>query len=285
MEPSGRKSVIEALTEELRRLKSDDEEVMTAEDVDALLTSALQRCAGDEEEEDVTTAPNLEEEATASSQEKKCLIEEISTDEKSGAGDAKSSANKDSSSSQEDAEKKTTGSSIAAGSSRLAEKLRAAAAASTSSSASQLPQVLEALREIEDPMVPVCGHGLIVLRRLLERRDPHCLAQGDVIMAALRSCLEHEDSYVYLLAINALQAFAFVDPQLVLTTLAHEYANFDRLQVTAKEAEAQRVAAEVGLEVERPADLRMKIGEALMKGVRLNGRFLLSSYPALSHSQ
>ena len=269
LEPSGRKSVIEALSEELKRLRSDESGFMTPDDIDALLASALERHEL-EQDDDVTETESQQGASASPSPNKKCLIEEIFPPMR--IKDAEAEIRRRRSSGSAPATTDTTSKifSTANTNSKLAEKIRAAAEAASPSSSSQLPQVLEALRDIEDPMIPVRGHGLVTLRRLLERRDAHCLAQCDVIMDALRTCLAHEDSYVYLLAINALQALAWAEPALALTTLAQEYADFDASKPCVKGNEEKR-AAEGGEKVERPADLRMKIGEALMKGIRLNG--------------
>ena len=261
--------MIEALSEELKRLRSDESGFMTPDDIDALLASALERHEL-EQNDDVTETES--QQGASASPNKKCLIEEIFPPMRIKDAEAEIRRRRSSDSTPPTTNTASKTSSTASTNSKLAEKIRAAAEAASpsSSSSSQLPQVLEALRDIEDPMIPVRGHGLVTLRRLLERRDAHCLAQCDVIMDALRTCLAHEDSYVYLLAINALQALAWAEPALALTTLAQEYADFDASKPCVKGNEEKR-AAEGGEKVERPADLRMKIGEALMKGIRLNG--------------
>uniref|UniRef100_A0A5K3EL03 RTP1_C1 domain-containing protein n=1 Tax=Mesocestoides corti TaxID=53468 RepID=A0A5K3EL03_MESCO len=80
------------------------------------------------------------------------------------------------------------------------------------------PQLAEIFTQLQDPFIPVRGHGLIELSRLLEAKDPSIKGFEDRIYAALTEQLDNEDSYVYLSAIRGLSAMgnAFTDRLLPL---------------------------------------------------------------------
>ncbi len=84
------------------------------------------------------------------------------------------------------------------------------------------------LKELEDPVVPMRGHALIVLTQLIGSKDEETLRNSATLLRLLKENLHHSDSYVYLAAINALVALALASPaatsEVVLTTLCQEYA-------------------------------------------------------------
>ena len=84
-----------------------------------------------------------------------------------------------------------------------------------------------ALNELTDPLIPVRGHGLIVLTQLVKSKDVETLHNAGILMQVFRENLSHSDSYVYLPAINGLVALALSVPsvaEMALTTLCQEYA-------------------------------------------------------------
>ena len=72
----------------------------------------------------------------------------------------------------------------------------------------KLSELEQAYKELLDPLVPVRGHGLITLRRLVEKGDSSALDQHDVLMGIFRENLGHNDSYIYLSAIQGMAALA-----------------------------------------------------------------------------
>lgn len=102
------------------------------------------------------------------------------------------------------------------------------------------------LKELSDPRLPVRGHGLIELRKLIESKDEIYIKEKDRIMRILIDGIKNDDSYIYLASINALIALANNDPDRILKILLKEYVLSKRLDETNK----------------------LKIGEVLTKCVR-----------------
>jgi hypothetical protein len=61
-----------------------------------------------------------------------------------------------------------------------------------------------AMNDVKDPLVPVKAHGLVVLRKLIDARNERCLANKDTLVEIFMKYLKHDDSYIYLAAINCL---------------------------------------------------------------------------------
>ncbi|VDM17148.1 unnamed protein product [Hydatigera taeniaeformis] len=98
------------------------------------------------------------------------------------------------------------------------------------------PKLLEIFEQLKDPFIPVRGHALIELSRLLEARDPSLKGSEDNIFEMVVKHLDDEDSYVYLNAIRALSAMgnALTDrllPLLLSRFLSTSYSLEFRLKV------------------------------------------------------
>ena len=115
----------------------------------------------------------------------------------------------------------------------------------------------QALKELLDPLIPVRGHALISLRRLLEAGDEETCAKQDTLLEIFTENMKHDDSYMYLASIQGLCALAERSPQQVVPLLADEYATFDRRQTHYKQ---------------RHAEARLKLGEVIMKTIRQLGK-------------
>ena len=122
-------------------------------------------------------------------------------------------------------------------------------------------QYEEALFHVSDPLLPVQGHGLISLTRLVEERDPVTLDNIDRVRLLFQANLADEDTYIYLSSIAGLVACASHRPELVLECLTKEFS-----QVLTKSTSAE-AAAVAGSEDEVMA-VRTKVGEALVKITR-----------------
>ncbi|XP_031828491.2 transport and golgi organization 6 isoform X1 [Nomia melanderi] len=118
----------------------------------------------------------------------------------------------------------------------------------------------EALRDLADPLLPVRAHGLIVLTKLIENVDPYATARKAVILQIFKENLKHDDSFIYLAAINGLCALATSYPGVVIEALVHEYIDMP-----------QRVSAgEITIET------RIKLGEILVKVTRGLGEMAIT---------
>ena len=100
----------------------------------------------------------------------------------------------------------------------------------------------QALVELCDSLIPVRGHGLITLTRLLLLRDAAALSRTDLLMTIFRENLAHPDTYIYLQAVAGLSALGDVAPDTVLPALLKEYSQGGRA-----------------------AETRLKLGEAIVR--------------------
>ncbi|EDO42830.1 predicted protein, partial [Nematostella vectensis] len=111
----------------------------------------------------------------------------------------------------------------------------------------------EALTQLCDPLLPVRGHAMLSLASLINHRDPKAMSKVDTLLKIFEEQLAHDDSYIYLAAVQGLVALAGLRPDPVLPHLARQFA-------TCAPAIPQR-----------SPELRMKLGEALVRATRACG--------------
>ena len=80
-----------------------------------------------------------------------------------------------------------------------------------------------AFNQLCDSLLPVRGHSLMRLASLLKSRDPKALGKVDILVKTFRDSLIHEDTYIYLAAVEGLVAAADVRPEDVISYLAREF--------------------------------------------------------------
>jgi len=114
----------------------------------------------------------------------------------------------------------------------------------------------EALYDISDPLLPVQGHGLIELSKLIDEKDPETLANIDKVRLIFQSNLEDEDSYIYLTSISGLVSCGRYRPELVLDCLTKEFCIVQDRSIIQEQEEDQMMA------------IRTRVGEALVKITR-----------------
>ena len=56
----------------------------------------------------------------------------------------------------------------------------------------------KAIRDLKDPLIPVRAHGMVVLRKLVEKKNEKCLNNVNFLMEQFIKGLKSEDSYLYL---------------------------------------------------------------------------------------
>jgi hypothetical protein len=104
-----------------------------------------------------------------------------------------------------------------------------------------------AMRDLNDPLMPVKAHGLVVLRKLIESKNEKCQLNKNNLIDIFMKYLKNDDSYVYLAAVQGLISLVDQDPSRVLDLLLEQYLlAADRLDVLN----------------------RLKVGEVLTKTVR-----------------
>ncbi|XP_053127528.1 transport and Golgi organization protein 6 homolog [Hemicordylus capensis] len=112
----------------------------------------------------------------------------------------------------------------------------------------------ELLLSVCDPDVPARAAALRTLSGLIEQRDPEALERREKLLQVFVENLEHEDSFVYLSAIQGVALLADASPEQVLPCLLAQYGG---AQPDTRKAWR--------------AETRMKLGEALMRATRALG--------------
>lgn len=82
----------------------------------------------------------------------------------------------------------------------------------------------EAFKELCDPLVPVRGHAIVAISKLLYKRNPKALSHSDALLKIFTDQLSHDDSYIYLAAVQGLVALSSIKTDQVLPHLAREFA-------------------------------------------------------------
>ncbi|XP_069037352.1 transport and Golgi organization protein 6 homolog isoform X2 [Lepisosteus oculatus] len=112
----------------------------------------------------------------------------------------------------------------------------------------------ECLLEAFDPDVPTRALALRTLARMIQDRDSQALGFQDKILTVFLENLEHEDSFLYLSAIQGLTVLADVFPDQILQRLLDEY----------RESPPE-------VKKHRSLETRLKVGEVLMRASRALG--------------
>ncbi|XP_068579627.1 transport and Golgi organization protein 6 homolog isoform X2 [Cebidichthys violaceus] len=112
------------------------------------------------------------------------------------------------------------------------------------------------LLEACDPDVPTRAFALRVLTQMVQKENPEAVqAQEKVLMLFLEN-LEHEDSFVYLSAIQGLSALADSYPERILERLLKDFQRGPSLPTSNQE---------------HSLEFRLKVGEVLMRASRAMG--------------
>jgi len=111
-----------------------------------------------------------------------------------------------------------------------------------------------AMKELADVLVPVRGHALLTLRRLVDSGDSEALNSVDKLLSVCDQTVDDTDSYIYLYTIQLLASLAARFPQQTLPWLAGKYLGTSQLSQAGGVSHQQSVA-----------ERRMKLGEVLVK--------------------
>lgn len=107
-----------------------------------------------------------------------------------------------------------------------------------------------------DPDVPTRAVALRGLTRLVQQRDPETLQAQEKILVLFLENLEHEDSFIYLSAIQGLAVLADSFPQRILERLLQDFQRGPSLPTSNRE---------------RSLETRLKVGEVLMRASKAMG--------------
>ncbi|XP_057368356.1 transport and Golgi organization protein 6 homolog [Daphnia carinata] len=164
----------------------------------------------------------------------------------------------------------------------------ASSEASRSSSKSSKGQAFQsAWDQLSDPLLPVQGHAILTLSHLLKNKDEQALKNRERLLKVFLDSLEHEDSYIYLMGIQALGSLADVFTEQVVQALVNQLEQFIDTEEPklVTDYDASKIDTPRTQPVRRPAEVRLKVGEALLQVVRLVGplipkykRVLLNSF-------
>lgn len=124
----------------------------------------------------------------------------------------------------------------------------------------------QAMEEICDPLIPVRGHALITMGRLMKQRDPEAVSKQGMILKIFQENLSHPDSYLYLSSVNGLVAMANIFPDIVIPCLVQEF----RGSVSQSTDKSGKLPDQNG--GKHGAETRMKVGECLVQTSRNLGK-------------
>lgn len=142
----------------------------------------------------------------------------------------------------------------------------------------------EAFSQLCDPFLPVRGQAIMKLASLLRQRDPKAMDSTDTLLNIFLEQLAHEDSYIYLAAVHGLVSLADIRGDTVIPRLAREFAicrkEASRVNFTKNEDKEKGCYMPSGKVLSgsrlpaRSPELRMKLGEALVKATRNCGEMV-----------
>ncbi|XP_008302694.1 transport and Golgi organization protein 6 homolog, partial [Stegastes partitus] len=112
------------------------------------------------------------------------------------------------------------------------------------------------LLEACDPDVPTRAFALRVLNQRVQHGDPEAVQNQEKVLVLFLENLEHEDSFVYLSAIQGLASLADSFPDRILERLLRDFKHGPSLPSSDKQ---------------RSLETRLKLGEVLMRASRAMG--------------
>ena len=105
------------------------------------------------------------------------------------------------------------------------EKTKLQEETSSSNAAETSAEFDEAFAQLCDPLLPIRGHAIMKLASLIHHRDPKAVDTTDTLLKIFLEQLTHDDSYIYLAAIQGLVSLADVRADTVIPQLAREFAS------------------------------------------------------------
>ncbi|XP_007670709.2 transport and Golgi organization protein 6 homolog isoform X2 [Ornithorhynchus anatinus] len=137
-------------------------------------------------------------------------------------------------------------------------------ASANQSSCSRTPeQIQEVLLSAYDPDIPVRAAALRTLSQWIKQKDPEALKKQEKLLGIFLENMEHEDSFVYLSAIQGVAVLSDVYPEKILPCLLSQYENTDK---------------------KCTLEMRIKVGETLMRIVRSLGDMVSQYREPLIHT-
>ena len=136
----------------------------------------------------------------------------------------------------------------------------------------------EALSFLSSPLLPSQAHGLIQLTKLIRTKDKETSSNTDTLLTIFTERLKHDDSYIYLAAINGLVELSSTHSQKVLDVFCREYAQLDKV-CSSVDPKTGVLKGKLSSGVTKRqggerVEWRLKVGEALVKVVQGCGELL-----------
>ncbi|XP_053460700.1 transport and Golgi organization protein 6 homolog isoform X2 [Nycticebus coucang] len=135
--------------------------------------------------------------------------------------------------------------------------------ANQKSASTTTEQLQEVLLSAYDPQIPTRAAALRSLCRLIEQREAKALEMQEKLLKIFLENLEHEDTFVYLSAIQGVALLSDVYPEKILPELLAQYDS-------GKD--------------KHTSETRMKVGEVLMRVVRALGDMVSKYRESLIHT-
>lgn len=132
-------------------------------------------------------------------------------------------------------------------------------------------QYREALKLLQDPLLPVRAQGLTVLRSLVLDRSTALLSTDPALLPAILDifvqAIEEEDSFLYLNAVQGLSSLVEVYGKQVIGRLLEVYTG-------ARKGDREPRAVRAGEAGQRELDKRLRVGETLVQVIQRAGEAL-----------
>lgn len=129
----------------------------------------------------------------------------------------------------------------------------------------------EALKLLQDPLLPVRAQGLTLLRSLVLDRSTALLSTDPALLPAVLDifvqAVEEEDSFLYLNAVQGLSSLVDVFGKQVIGRLLEVYTG-------ARKGDRKPRAVGTGEHGRRELDKRLRVGETLVQVIQRSGEAL-----------
>ena len=121
-----------------------------------------------------------------------------------------------------------------------------------------------ALEEVQDILLPVRGHGVQMLSKLVRSKDPETLENVPKLLTVFKEQLKSTDSYVYLRAIGGLAAIASVRPGDTIPLLCQEFVELVSNEEKSLKLVTSHPEGSSG-DSSNEVTVTLKVGEVLVK--------------------
>ncbi|CAH8834038.1 unnamed protein product [Trichobilharzia szidati] len=129
------------------------------------------------------------------------------------------------------------------------------------------PSLQKIFEELRDPLIPVQGHALIMLSRLLESKDSCITGHEQLIFEVLTNYLSHTDSYIYLNAIRCLSAMGRILTDKVLNLLLNQFCKsiHHSTQTTTTDTTTANKQINIYTNDDHNIEYKLKLTESVMR--------------------